>query len=128
MPDQRELINKGLINCFKNQLSSYKTKNNVHLDSVNNKIMNAFFSYPKSIDNKLEDKTKRNEYASELFALQIASILGEINNVFKREFVPFSSQQTTQRVAFKRIFHSYVYHDVGVPYLTSVVDTKFTFY
>jgi hypothetical protein len=126
LPDQRELINQSLINCFKNQLSSYKTRNKVNLDSVNNQIMNAFFSYPNSIDNKLEDETERNEYASELFALQISSILGEINNVFKREFVPFSSPQTSQRVSFKRIFHSYVYHDVGVPYLTNVVDTKYT--
>lgn len=125
-PADRQLINQSLYNCFKNQFSSYKTSNNNDIDSVNDQIMNAFFANPKSIDHLLSGEKERHEYASELFAIQIASILGEINNVFKREFVPFSTPQTSQRVAFIRIFHSYVYHDVGVPYLTNVVDTEFT--
>jgi len=128
LPVNRTLINQILVKCFKDQFSTYQNQtSNIsvnNLDVVNDQIMNAFFDCPKPIDHLLVNEPERYEYASELFALQIASLLGEINNVFKREFVPFSSPQTSQRVAFKRIFYSYIYHDVGVPYLTSVVDTE----
>ena len=120
--DHRNLINQNIIKYFSELFSSATTRND-----PKEQIMKAFFGTPEPIDHLLLKPIDRLKYASELFSIQIASILGEINNIFKREFVPFASKQVSQRIAFERIFHSYVYHDVGVPHLTSVVDTNSIF-
>ena len=120
--DHRNLINQNIIKYFSELFSNATTRND-----PKEQIMKAFFGTPEPIDHLLKKPIDRLKYASELFSIQIASILGEINNIFKREFVPFASKQVSQRIAFERIFHSYVYHDVGVPHLTSVVDTNSIF-
>jgi len=86
------------------------------------RILTSFFGDSDPIDHKLTKAEDRLEYAKDLFEIQVTYILQEVNNVFKREFVPFATRQTSQRACFRLIFRSFLYHNIARPFLHYVTD------